>query len=250
MNRVVHVIGNGDQSVHYMSEKRTGMKLLCNMPPFAIPRDEVYATCMVDFKMMKSLSEGHVNLDMYPWVLGTRPKIWMEDPSQSSFYLKYAPLIKEFNLIVPDYCGEPGSPQAATNFNCGHMAVHYACNRHKATEVHMYGFDTLFEFNMRSVTDLYLYSDRTDTNNFRLISNWRPIWHNMFAEFPNTKFVFHHNHDDIKIPKQKNMEFVVYKSKKTIIQEKKKLEKEEEILKKLNRKQRREYESKKRKGLV
>ena len=239
MDRIVHVIGNGDQAIQYLEEPRRGMKLLCNMPPFSIPRSEVYATCMVDFKMMSALSEGHVNLDMYPWVLGTRPKIWMEDPRQSSFYLKYAPLIKEFNLVVPDYCGEPGSPQAATNFNCGHMAVHYACNRHKATEVHMYGFDTLFEFNMRSITDVYLHSDRSDTNNYRLINNWRPIWHNMFAEFPNTKFVFHHNHDDIKIPKQKNMEFVTYRNKKLEVKEKRKTELAEEELAKLNRKQRR-----------
>ena len=63
MGKVVHVIGNGDKAVYYNEEKRVGTKLLCNMPPFEIPPNEVYATCMVDFKMMKALTEGSVNLD-------------------------------------------------------------------------------------------------------------------------------------------------------------------------------------------
>jgi hypothetical protein len=95
------------------------------------------------------------------------------------------------------------------------MAVHYAASRHKADEVHMYGFDTIFDFNMRSVTDLVLSSDRSQTNNYRLLNNWRPIWRDIFREFPNTKFVLHHNHDSLKIPKLDNMEVVVYNDKLT-----------------------------------
>ena len=34
-----------------------------------------------------------------------------------------------------------------TDWNCGHMAVHYACNKLLANEVHMYGFDSIFDFN-------------------------------------------------------------------------------------------------------
>lgn len=245
MSRVIHVIGNGDKAVFYRNEERKGMKLICNMPPFEIHPKEIFATCMVDFKMMMALTEGSMNLDMYPWVLGNRPKIWMGE--KPGFYLKYAQNIKEFYLDVPEYCGPVGSPQAATNFNCGHMAVHYACKKHKATEVHMYGFDTLFDFNMRSITDLYLSSDRSNTNNYRLIENWRPIWYHMFNEFSNTKFVFHHDHNDIKIPKTKNMEFVVYSKRR----QKKEEPKEVEVdLSTMNRKQRRVYESRKRKGLV
>lgn len=204
MGKVVHVIGNGDKAVYYNEEKRVGTKLLCNMPPFEIPPNEVYATCMVDFKMMKALTEGSVNLDRYNWVLGTRPRIWMYDKKQSSFYMKYAANIREFYTHVPKYAGN------ATNFNCGHMAVHYAASRHKPDEVHMYGFDTLLDFNMRSATDLVLMSDRTNTNNYRLINNWRPIWRDLFKEFSNTKFVLHHNHDELKIPKLDNIEVKVY----------------------------------------
>ena len=83
-------------------------------------------------------------------------------------------------------------------------------NKQKADEIHMYGFDTLFDFNMRSVTDLVLSSDRTNGNNYRLLNNWRPIWRDIFREFPNTKFVLHHNHSNLKIPKLDNMEVVVY----------------------------------------
>lgn len=205
MSKVIHVLGNGDKAVYYQRQKREGMKLLCNMPPFEMHPNEVYATCMVDFKMMMALTEGSVNLDRYMWILGTRPRAWMYE--RSAFYLKYAANIKEFYTHVPEYAVN------ATNFNCGHMAVHYAANKHKADEVHMYGFDTIFDFNMRSVTDLVLSSDRSQVNNYRLLNNWRPIWRDIFREFPNTKFVLHHNHDSLKIPKLDNMEVVVYSDK-------------------------------------
>jgi len=200
-NRVVHVIGNGDLACLYKPQK--GIKLICNLPPFEIPASDVYATCMVDFKMMAALTEGSLQLGMYDWVLGTRPRKWME--MRPDFYMKWAPRIKGFYQHVPEYCGPVGSALAATNFNCGHMAVHYACNQLKATEVHMYGFDTIFDFNMRSVTDLYLNSDRSNTNNYKLINNWRPIWTHMWNEFPHIKFVLYHNHNDIKIPYSKNV---------------------------------------------
>lgn len=205
--KIFHIIGNGDKASYYLREKRQGTKLLCNMPPFEMNPKEVYATCMVDFKMMMALTEGSVNLDRYMWVLGTRPRLWMYE--RSGFYMKYAPNIKEFYTYVPDYA------ENATNFNCGHMAVHYAANRHKANEIHMYGFDTIFDFNMRSVTDLVLSSDRSQSNNYRLLNNWRPVWRDIFKEFSNVKFVLHHNHDNLKIPKLDNMEIVVYNDKLT-----------------------------------
>lgn len=209
MGKTAHVLGNGDQCVLYKKEKREGLKLLCNLPPFAVDPSEVYATCMVDFKMMAALTQGSLNLDMYPWILGTRPQIWMNDPRQSVFYLKYAQNVKEFYTTVPEYAGN------ATNFNCGHMAVHYAAKKQKADEINMYGFDTLFDFNMNSVSDLYLSSDRGQTNNYRLINNWRPVWFHLFQEFPKTKFVLHHTHSDLKIPNLDNVEIITYDSPKT-----------------------------------
>lgn len=215
MSKVIHIVGNGDNAIHYLQQPRIGMKLLCNMPPFEVPAGDVYATCMVDFKMMAALTENALSLDMYPWVLGTRPRTWMYERSQ--FYLKYATNLKEFYLHVPEYAGN------ATNFNCGHMAVHYACVRHKPDEIHLYGFDTIFDFNMRSMTDVYLSSDRTTNNNYRLLNNWRPVWRDIFREFPKIKFVMHHNHDKLKIPKLDNMEIVVYNSPLKKIQQTKDL---------------------------
>ena len=212
-NKVIHVIGNGDKAPYYLEEPRHGVKLLCNMPPFEVPPKEVYATCMVDFKMMSALTEGSISIDQYNWVLGTRPRIWMN--SRAAFYMKYAPNIKEFYTHVPKYAVN------ATNFNCGHMAVHYACARHKADEVHLYGFDTIFDFNMRSITDVYLSSDRTTTNNFRLLNNWRPVWRDIIREFPKTEFVFHHNHDAFKIPRLDNMRVEVYNKPLSKAQERK-----------------------------
>ena len=197
-----HLIGNGDQATLFQEQERKGKILVCNMPPFELDPKKVYGSCMVDFKMMQALTEGSVNIDHFMWVLGTRPRIWMYE--RSAFYMKYAPNIKEFYTHVPEYAYNP------TNFNCGHMAAHYLANRHKADKIHLYGFDTLFDFNMRSITDLYLSSDRTDTNNYRLLNIWRPIWRDIIREFPNTEFVFHHNHDKMKIPKLDNMTNVVY----------------------------------------
>ena len=239
MSKVVHVLGNGDKAQLYLKEKRVGTKLLCNMPPFEMPRNEVYATCMVDFKMMAALTEGSIQLDMYQWVLGTRPKIWMEN--KSAFYMKYAPNIREFYTHVPEYAG------GATNFNCGHMAVHYAAARHKADEVHLYGFDTLFDFNMRSYTDVVLSSDRSQNNNYRLLNNWRPIWREIFKEFPKTKFVLHHNHDNLKIPKLDNVEIVVYNDKMSSAQMRDD-KSDFSGVKAVNRKQRRVQESLQRKA--
>ena len=202
MSKVWHVLGNGDKASLYKKEEREGKLLLCNMPPFYVDPKKVHASCMVDFKMMMALTEGSVNLDAYRWVLGTRPRIWMYERPQ--FHMKYAPNVREFYTHVPNYAGN------ATNFNCGHMAVHYAANMKKADEVHLYGFDTIFDFNMRSSTDVVLSSDRSNDNNYRLLNIWRPIWRDIFREFSNTKFVLHHNHANLKIPKLDNMEIKVY----------------------------------------
>lgn len=191
----VHILGNGDNAVLF-NQKCKGKRIICNMPPFEVTN--VYACTMVDFKMMKALTEGSLNLDMYEWVLGTRPRIWMD--KNPSFYLKHSQRIKEFYTHVPAYAVNP------TNFNCGHMATHYSCARLKAKEVHMYGFDSIFDHNMRSITDLYLSSDRGDTNNYRLLNIWRPIWGNIFKEFSDTQFILYHKHANSKVNLPPNVE--------------------------------------------
>lgn len=203
----VNVLGNGDHA-HMFERGQPGKLLICNMPPFEIPRSEVHATCMVDYKMMKALAEGHVKLDMYDWILGNRPRHWME--LQPSFYMKYSQNVKGFHLHIPDYAMLPGQSrtQAATNYSCGHMAVDYACRTMKATEVHIYGFDSLFDTNLRSYTDLILESDRSANNTFRIASNWRPVFHSLFKEFDNVKFFLYHKHDKLQIPLNKNMEVI------------------------------------------
>jgi len=60
------------------------------------------------------------------------------------------------------------------------MAVHYVCNKLKAEEVHMYGFDSIFDFNLRSISDLYLSSLRDPTHNNKLKSEWFNRYKNMF----------------------------------------------------------------------
>lgn len=199
----VNVIGNGDSANLFKRCEDgtfpTGQNIVCNMPPMMMLPMEVYASCIVDFKMMVALEKGEVNLDQYDWILGTRPRRWME--MSPTFYLKYSQNIKGFHTHVPPYAQRPGQKldEAASNYSCGHMAVDYACRIMKATEVHMYGFDAMFDMNLASYTDNFLEANRSALNVHRMASNWRPIWSHFFKEFPNTQFVIHHVHSDIKL---------------------------------------------------
>lgn len=205
MSKVAHVIGNGDQVTLYEPSK--GIKVACNLPPF--PVNNLYATAIVDFKMCRHIHEGSVTVPG-DWICGFRPKKYSE--MNPSWYLKHAPQIKEFYTSIPKYANVTGKDsigQMYTNFNCGHLAAHWVATRLKATEIHLYGFDSLFDWNMRSYSDLVINSDRGMTNNHRLIDNWRPIWSGIFKEFSNTQFVFYHSHDKFKIPKPENVEIRV-----------------------------------------
>ncbi len=193
MAKVAHIIGNGDAATMYKPAK--GLKITCNLPPFEVAN--TYTTCMVDFKMMKAIAEGSVVVPG-DWVLGARPKKFME--LNPTFYMKHAAQIKEYYTELPKYAGN------YTNFNCGHLAAHYTANKLGCDEINMYGFDSMFDMNMRSYSDLFLVSDREANNNVRLTNNWRPIWSDLFKEFPNTQFVLYHKHSDIKLPISKNVE--------------------------------------------
>ena len=85
-----------------------------------------------------------------------------------------------------------------------------------ADEVHIYGFDSIFEMDITSWTDTILESDRSTENTVRLAQNWRPIWTEMFKEFSDTTFFLYHTHNNIKIPIQSdNVEIVVTTSKES-----------------------------------
>ena len=183
MSRTIHVIGNGLQAQMF-DHNAKGARVTCNLPPF--PIRDVFATCMVDFKMMRAMAEGSVHVPG-DWVLGARPKAWLEHNVQ--YRMRWISQLKEFYTELPDYVPN------YTDFNCGHMAVHFSANRLKADEIHLYGFDSMFGQDLRSCTDFYLNSDRSNGNNFRLSSNWRPVWSNLFVEFPETKFVIHYPKD-------------------------------------------------------
>ena len=206
--RIGHIVGNGDQVVLFNKKPRKGFRIACNQTP--IPTT-FYATCMVDFKFMYAMKSGQVTVPGN-WVLGYRPKLWSDDPKNQSCYLKWSSQIKEFYVDLPKYALMPGDTvgQGYTNWSCGHMAVHWAIRRLKLTEVHMYGFDSIFDFNLRSYSDLVLCSDREAANTNRLAGNWRPIWEHLFREFPDVKFILHHNHDAFKINVPDNVTVEVY----------------------------------------
>jgi hypothetical protein len=85
----------------------------------------------------------------------------------------------------------------------------------KATEVHIYGFDSIFDMNLESFTDLILESDRSTQNTVRLADNWRPIWTEMFKEFSEVEFNLYHSHNNIKIPVSDNVKIHVVTKKKS-----------------------------------
>jgi hypothetical protein len=124
-----------------------------------------------------------------------------------SFYMKYAKHVKDFYTTLPSYV------KNYTDFNCGHMATHMTANKLKADEIHMYGFDSILDMNLRSCTDLYLNADREAHNNVRLAGNWRPVWQNMFKEFPDKKFIIHHKHKATKFDVPENVEIFVHSKK-------------------------------------
>ena len=206
----IHILGNGDNAAFFrpLMKERDGKLMICNIPPMEV--ENVYACAIVDFKMMKNLTKEVVNLDQYQWVLGNRPKIWMD--KNPTFYIKHSHHIREFYTDVPKYCGKPAA-QAATNFNCGHMATHYSARKHKCDEIHMWGFDSIMDHSMRSYTDTVLPSERNNTNNYKLLEVWRPIWMNLFKEFSDKKFVLHHNHNKAKIKLPPNVGVEVHSKK-------------------------------------
>ena len=202
MARVVHVIGNGDHSFLYNEEKRKGLKLGCNQIGFNIP--EKYASCIVDYKFMQAMTANEITLPGQ-WILGFRPKHWME--MNPDYYMKVSKQVKEFYTELPNYAAN------YTDFNCGHMAAHYSANKLKADEIHLYGFDSIFDFNLNSASDLSLKSDRGSANNLRLADNWRPIWQSMFKEFSDTKFILHYTHDKLKINIGNNVDVKIYNTR-------------------------------------
>lgn len=203
MTRVAHIIGNGDNAQMYKPAK--GLKIACNQAP--MPIENLYTSCIVDFKMCAALTEGSVVINGN-WTLGFRPKVWY-DQNRGNFKMKFGHKIREFYTEIPPYTKlrpDETIGNMYTNLNCGHFAAHYTANRLKATEIHMYGFDSLFDMNLRSYTDFVLQSDRGATNNVRLNDRWRPIWNGIFNEFKDTQFILYHKHDQIKIPVPKNVE--------------------------------------------
>lgn len=196
MSKVAHIIGNGDSFRFY--KPSPGIKMTCNVPPMHIK--DVYATAIVDFKMCRAMDEGSINLRAYDWVMGARPKKYME--MKPNFYMRFARHIKEFYTVLPPYS------KNYTDFNCGHMCTHYVANKLNCDEIHMYGFDSIFDFNLVSTTDFILNSNRDHLNTHRLAENWRPIWEGLFREFPNTQFVVYHKHGAAKVSLPKNVEVV------------------------------------------
>ena len=173
--------------------------MTCNLPPF--PVEGAFASAIVDFKMMRAMQEGSIVVPG-EWILGFRPKIHMNN--NPTMYMKHAQQIKEFYTALPKYVPN------YTDFSCGHMAAHYMCSKFQPDELHMYGFDSVFDFNLRSCSDFYLESDRAPSTNMRLTNNWRRIWPELFKEFSNTKFILYGPHKDLKIPLiSDNVEIVI-----------------------------------------
>jgi hypothetical protein len=164
--------------------------------------ENTYGTCLVDFKMMRAISEGSVQVPG-DWIMGARPHHYINE--HPNFRMRYNQHFKEYYMVLPEYV------KTYTDFNCGHFATHYAANKLECEEIHMYGFNSMFDMDLRSCTDLYLNSERANFNNVRLSDNWRPIWQSLFKEFPKKQFIIWHHHDKIKFRVGDNVEIKIIK---------------------------------------
>ena len=198
MKRVAHLIGNGDGASMFQKQPdKNGFIITCNIPPFEVKN--VWCTIIVDFKMCVAMDKGEIAVPG-EWVMGARPKKYSED--NGGFYLKFAPQIKGFYLNLPKYADN------YTDWSCGHMGAHYIANALKADEIHMYGFDSIFDLNLKSSSDFIMNSDRGAHNNTRLSGNWRKIWPHLFAEFKSVKWKLYHNHNKPRITLPPNVEII------------------------------------------
>lgn len=188
-----HLIGNGKSAGLYLRSNPKGPVMTCNLPPFAV---QAFATAIVDFKMMRAIQKGEVIVPG-DWVLGVRPKMHLE--KNPSMYIKHSHQIREFYTTLPSYCPD------YTDLTCGHFAAHYMCTKMPMDTLHMYGFDSLFDFDLTSSTDSYLSSDRDAKNTAKLTKNWRNVWPHLFAEFKDINFVLHSPHSGIKIKTTDNV---------------------------------------------
>lgn len=181
-----HVLGNGpSQHLWFENDMKTGSGqnvVCCNQPWQPTPKERVWGTVIGDFKMIRPIAEGSIQLDG-PWILGNRPKLFCDQ--NPTFYMKNAHIIREFYLQVPPYAAN------ATDWSAGHLAVHYTCMRLMPKTLNMWGFDSLFSLDLSSSSDLAIPSDRSTNNRHRMNSKWRPIWQNLFTEMENVQFVVH-----------------------------------------------------------
>ena len=76
MTKVAHIVGNGD-AFKFFKQPSHGLIMTCNLPPVENIKN-VYATAIVDFKMCNAIREGSINLSMFDWVCGARPKRYTE----------------------------------------------------------------------------------------------------------------------------------------------------------------------------
>jgi hypothetical protein len=196
MARTAHIIGNGDRAGMFKQPQK-GIKITCNLPPFNV--EGVYATCLVDFKIMHAMHMAEIVIPG-DWILGFRPHKYLE--MNPDLRIRWGAQIRDYFTDKPPYA------PTLTDWNCGHMATRYACHPNKidADVIHMYGFDSIFDMNLKSCSDFYLNSDRSDMNQVRLADNWRPIWVKLFEEFPEKQFVLHHNHETARIPLPDNVD--------------------------------------------
>jgi len=185
----VEVLGNGpSQSLFFRegSAKDLATPVVCCNLPYQLPDiGRIWATILGDFKMMRAINEGSLDMNHSMWVLGFRPKLYCDQ--NPNFYMKNAQRIREFYTRIPPYAENP------TEWSAGHLAVHYTCVRLAPKELHLWGFDSMFSHDLSSSSDVIMESNREAQNRYRMNSRWRPLWQGIFDEMTNIQFKIHAN---------------------------------------------------------
>jgi hypothetical protein len=160
------VLCNGPSRTSFQSRDGYDFVIGCN-----VPWTEVDATVVFDREIVRLLANrpGLIDYRIY-----FSKDAWM-----------YTDSIKKRDLFKESFAGiiDPKYPF----YSSGHGAVETVI-KNGATEVHIYGCDSWFEYDLSSHT--HQYSDTSYPNKQKCIDEWRKKWNQIIERNPNVGIQF------------------------------------------------------------
>jgi hypothetical protein len=171
---IAHLLGNGASYTLYTPQQGT-------IIGFNVPKHNWHVDYIVILDTM-------ANRAMSKQDIKPRATVWCHtDVLEQAQHNKHYP--EMFDPVFGDKDARP------RRYNGGHAVVDYIINNRKPTEIHLWGFDSMFSTDLTSAMDETLpRPNRPPLNN-----EWRPHWHTIMAKDSSIQYVLH-------IPKGKTSE--------------------------------------------